>query len=116
MTQENKSKHGSTPLLSIYFHFFCKMFKRMILKRLHLQEKAESMRPRGSARQTSIEKRYAYLQNTTPKKQMSEKKRTKLLHRIEKIANWLDNAVPHSPIPLGLDSLLVGCVQTRYHC
>ncbi|ORZ01548.1 hypothetical protein BCR43DRAFT_522381 [Syncephalastrum racemosum] len=99
------------------------MFKRMILKRLHLQEKAESIRPRGTARQTSIEKRYAYLQNTTPKKQMSEKQRTKLLHRIEKIANWLDNAVPHSPIPLGLDSLLsfipfiggfIGAIFTAY--
>ncbi|KAI9312753.1 integral peroxisomal membrane peroxin-domain-containing protein [Dichotomocladium elegans] len=79
---------------------------RFIYNKLKIPQHAEKYRPRGKAQLTNYERRYPYLLQTTPKKSMTDKKRKKLLHKIEKIANWLDNAVPHSPIPLGVDSLL----------
>lgn len=83
------------------------MFTRMIYKRLHIPEKAEKWRPKGSAQMTSFEGNFGYLQHTTPRKAMTEGQGKKLLRKIERIANWLDNAVPGSPIAFGLDSLLV---------
>ncbi|KAJ8653910.1 hypothetical protein O0I10_010478 [Lichtheimia ornata] len=82
------------------------MFKRFIFNRLNLPERAERYRPRGTAQLTSIERQFPYLLHTTPKKTMNEKQRKKLQKKIERIAYWLDNAVPGSPIPLGIDSIL----------
>ncbi|KAI8393438.1 integral peroxisomal membrane peroxin-domain-containing protein [Radiomyces spectabilis] len=77
-----------------------------IFNKLQVPQHVEKMRPKGSARQTAIERRYPYLQRVTKRKSMSEKKQKALLAKIGRIAGWLDNAVPGSPIPLGLDSLL----------
>lgn len=83
------------------------MFKRFIFNRLNLPERAERYRPRGTAQLTSFERQFPYLLHTTPKKNMTDKQRKKLQRKIERIAYWLDNAVPGSPIPFGIDSLLV---------
>ncbi|KAI9494070.1 hypothetical protein BDB00DRAFT_345037 [Zychaea mexicana] len=82
------------------------MFQRWIYNRLQVPERAERVRPKGTAQMTSLERQFDYLRHTTPKKQMNDKQRVKLIKKIERLANWLDNAVPGSPIPLGLDSLL----------
>ncbi|KAL0096429.1 integral peroxisomal membrane peroxin-domain-containing protein [Phycomyces blakesleeanus] len=71
-----------------------------------INEKAEQYRPKGSAKVTSIEKRYPYLHYTTPHKTLNDKQEKKKLAKVKQIANWLDNAVPGSPVPLGIDSLL----------
>lgn len=89
------------------------MFKRFIFNRLKLPERAERYRPRGTAQLTSFERQFPYLLHTTPKKTMNEKQRKKLQRKIERIAYWLDNAVPGSPIPLGIDSILVCTCITR---
>ena len=83
------------------------MFQRWIYNRLKVPERVESVRPHGTARMTRLERQFDYLRHTTPKKQMNDKQQKKLLKKIERYANWLDNAVPGSPIPLGIDSLLV---------
>ncbi|KAI7878829.1 hypothetical protein K492DRAFT_196498 [Lichtheimia hyalospora FSU 10163] len=87
------------------------MFKRFIFNRLNLPERAERYRPRGTAQLTSFERQFPYLLHTTPKKNMTDKQRKKLQHKIERIAYWLDNAVPGSPIPLVV--LLVEVVETQ---
>ena len=95
------------------FVFFCPliyiytMFQRWMFNKLNVADKAERVRPRGTAKMTSFERNFDYLRHTTPKKPMNDKERAKLLHKVERLAMWLDNAVPGSPIPLGLDSLLV---------
>lgn len=103
----------STTLYAPFFSFFCffpiylMIFQKYIYNRLKIPQKAERYRPRGSAKETSFEMQFEYLHYTTPRKSMSEGKREKLLNKIRRLANWLDNAIPNSPIPLGIDSLLV---------
>ncbi|KAL1930826.1 hypothetical protein VTP01DRAFT_10988 [Rhizomucor pusillus] len=82
------------------------IFQNYIYRRLKIPQKAEQYRPKGSAKETSLEMQFEYLHYTTPRKTMSEMKREKLLNKIGRLAHWLDNAVPSSPIPLGLDSVL----------
>ncbi|KAI9255639.1 hypothetical protein BDA99DRAFT_562156 [Phascolomyces articulosus] len=82
------------------------MFQRWIYNRLKVPERMESVRPRGTAKMTRFERQFDYLRHTTPKKHMTDKERAKLLKKIERYANWLDNALPAFPISIGIDSLL----------
>lgn len=90
------------------------IFQNYIYRRLKIPQKAEQYRPKGSAKETSLEMQFEYLHYTTPRKTMSEMKREKLLNKIGRLAHWLDNAVPSSPIPLGLDSVLVSR-RVKFH-
>jgi hypothetical protein len=81
--------------------------KGKVAENLHVPELVETVRVRGTDQLTSYSKRYPYLHQTLPASNMSDRKRRKLLNKIRRIAQWLDSAVPSSPIPLGIDSILV---------
>jgi hypothetical protein len=81
--------------------------KGKIAESLHIPEIVESVRVNSTKQFKKAEKSYPYLNQTLPTSKMTDKQRTKLLKKIHRISNWLDNAVPHSPIPLGVDSILV---------
>lgn len=82
-------------------------FKGKIAENLHVPELVEVVRVNSTKQFTKYGKRVPYLNQTLPTPRMTDKQKTKLLKKIERLAHWLDNAVPHSPIPLGIDSLLV---------
>lgn len=91
--------------------------KGKIAENLHVPEIVESVRSTGTKQLTQFEKRFPYLRQTFPTTRMTDKQKNKLLKRIEKIANWLDNAVPGSPVPFGLDSILVSSdLIYRFFC
>lgn len=81
--------------------------KGKIAEKIHVPEIVEAIRVQGSRQLRSAERHYPYLHQTLPKRTMTDKQKKKLMKKIERLAKWLDNAVPHSPIPLGIDSLLV---------
>ncbi|KAI7866291.1 hypothetical protein BDF14DRAFT_1816267 [Spinellus fusiger] len=109
---------------SFFFPFdfsHLKMMMQTLFKMLGLDRQSEKLRFKGNAKITSVEKRYLYLQQTTPHTPLKNK--DKELERIKKMAQWLDHAVPGSPVPLGLDSLLsfipliggfIGCLFAFY--
>lgn len=81
--------------------------KRKVAENLHVPELVDTVRIRGTDQLTSYSKQFPYLKQTFPATRMSDRKRKKRLNRIGRIAGWLDSAVPSSPIPLGIDSILV---------
>lgn len=81
--------------------------KGKIAESLHVPEFVETVRLNGTKQFKKAEKSYPYLHQTLPSSKMTDKQRTKLLKKIKRWAEWLDNAVPYSPIPLGIDSILV---------
>jgi hypothetical protein len=81
--------------------------KGKIAESLHVPELVETVRVNGTKQVKKAEKSYPYLHQTLPTSRMTDTQRTKLLKKIKRLAEWLDNAVPHSPIPLGIDSILV---------
>ncbi|KAI9484036.1 MAG: hypothetical protein EXX96DRAFT_616990 [Benjaminiella poitrasii] len=80
--------------------------KGKIAEKLHVPQIVETVRVQGSAQLVSYSKRIPYLNQTLPSHPMTDRKRTKLLKKIRRLSQWLDNAVPYSPIPLGIDSIL----------
>ncbi|CAO3614084.1 unnamed protein product [Mucor hiemalis] len=80
--------------------------KGKIAENLHVPELVETVRVNGTKQFTKYSKTFPYLNQTLPTPRMTDKQRNKLLKKIERLAKWLDNAVPHSPIPLGVDSIL----------
>ncbi|KAI8087655.1 uncharacterized protein B0P05DRAFT_531802 [Gilbertella persicaria] len=80
--------------------------KGKIAENLHVPELVDTVRAHGTKYFYSYSKQYPYMRQTLPTNNMTDSKRKKLLKKIERISHWLDNAVPHSPIPLGLDSIL----------
>ncbi|KAI9024318.1 hypothetical protein CLU79DRAFT_746566 [Phycomyces nitens] len=83
-----------------------KMMKNMAYKYMGVNEKVEQIRLKGSAKITAIEISYPYLHYTTPHQPLSKEQKTRKLKNVKQIATWLDNAVPGSPVPLGLDPFL----------
>lgn len=81
--------------------------KGKIAENLHVPEIVETVRVTGTRQLTQFEKRFPYLNQTLPTTRTTDKQRIKQMKKIKRLANWLDNAVPHSPIPLGVDSILV---------
>ncbi|GAA5807881.1 hypothetical protein MFLAVUS_001261 [Mucor flavus] len=80
--------------------------KGKIAENLHVPEIVETVRVTGTRQLTQFEKRFPYLNQTLPTTRTTDKQRIKQMKKIKRLANWLDNAVPHSPIPLGVDSIL----------
>lgn len=80
--------------------------KGKIAEKAHIPQVVETVRVQGSSQFRKYTANVPYLNQTLPTAKMTDRKRTKLLKKIHRIALWLDNAVPHSPIPLGLDSIL----------
>lgn len=89
--------------------------KEKIAKNLHVPEMVDVVRVKGTEQMSSYTKSKPYMCQTLPASELSDRKRNKLLSKIRRIAQYLDNALPHSPIPLGLDSLLV-CIVILKGC
>lgn len=68
---------------------------------------AEKAREKGIEQLNILEKKYSYFDQTLPPRRMTENQRKKLMKKISRIANSLDNAIPYSPIPIGIDTILV---------
>ncbi|KAI8357288.1 integral peroxisomal membrane peroxin-domain-containing protein [Blakeslea trispora] len=79
---------------------------RLVEHRMHVPEVADKVRTKGKEQIRSMQHNYPYLDNTLPAYYTSEEDKKTHLKRIHRLSKWLDNAVPHSPIPLGVDSLL----------
>ncbi|GAB5589912.1 hypothetical protein Unana1_04812 [Umbelopsis nana] len=62
--------------------------------------------PRVQKHKTKFEENFPFLDRRTPAKSMSVPEAQRLLKKVRTIANWLDNAVPYSPIPIGLDTFV----------
>lgn len=93
--------------------------KTKIAEKIHVPELVETVRVQSTRQLKVVEEKFPYVHQTLPKHQMTDKQKKKLLKKIERLAKWLDNAVPHSPIPLGVDSILVkkkdlSCYKTHY--
>ncbi|KAI8645585.1 integral peroxisomal membrane peroxin-domain-containing protein [Parasitella parasitica] len=73
---------------------------------LHVPQLAEKVRKQGIKHLSSLEKKHPYLDQSVPPKRMTENQRKKLLEKVSRIANGLDNAIPYSPIPIGVDTVL----------
>lgn len=63
--------------------------------------------PRVQKHKTEFEENFPFLERRTPAKSMTVPEAQKLLKKVHTVANWLDNAVPFSPIPIGLDTIAV---------
>jgi hypothetical protein len=87
--------------------------KGKMAEKLHVPELVDTVRVHGTNQLISCSKQYPYLHQTLPASRMSDRKRRKLLNKIRRIAQWLDSAVPSSPIPLGIDSILVSIISTN---
>lgn len=103
---------GIYTFFSLFFFSLNKIYKMNYVKgkvaeNLHVPEIVETVRVTGSRQLTQFEKRFPYFNQTLPITRTTDKQRTKQLKKIKRLSNWLDNAVPHSPIPLGVDSVLV---------
>ncbi|KAI9284196.1 hypothetical protein BC943DRAFT_326538 [Umbelopsis sp. AD052] len=70
----------------------------------HTQQK-EFKIPRVQKHKTEFEENFPFLDRRTPAQSMSVTEAQKLLKKVHTVANWLDNAVPFSPIPIGLDTI-----------
>lgn len=81
--------------------------KTKIAEKIHVPELVETVRVQSTRQLKVVEEKFPYVHQTLPKHKMTDKQKKKLLKKIERLAKWLDNAVPHSPIPLGVDSILV---------
>ncbi|CEP14776.1 hypothetical protein [Parasitella parasitica] len=73
---------------------------------LHVPELAEKARRQGIKQLDTLEKKHPYLDQSLPPRRMTENQRKKLLRKVNRIANSLDNAIPYSPIPIGIDTVL----------
>ncbi|KAI8988136.1 hypothetical protein BDF20DRAFT_853977 [Mycotypha africana] len=80
--------------------------KSKIAQKMRVPEIADTVRSQSASQFSKYSQRYPYMHQTLPSTTMTDRQRAKLLKKIKKLSMWLDNAVPHSPIPLGLDSLL----------
>ncbi|CEP17119.1 hypothetical protein [Parasitella parasitica] len=80
--------------------------KGKIAEKVHIPEVVETVRVEGSSQFRKYTAKVPYLNQTLPTSKMTDRQRTKLIKKIRRIAMWLDNALPHSPIPLGIDSIL----------
>ncbi|KAG1031395.1 hypothetical protein G6F26_000033 [Rhizopus arrhizus] len=80
--------------------------KTKIAEKIHVPELVETVRVQSTRQLKVVEEKFPYVHQTLPKHNMTDKQKKKLLKKIERLAKWLDNAVPHSPIPLGVDSIL----------
>ncbi|KAI8386831.1 hypothetical protein BD560DRAFT_382925 [Blakeslea trispora] len=81
-------------------------FKGKAAEQLHIPEVVDTARVYGTRHLHSYSQQFPYMRQTLPTNNMTDRQRRKLLKKIERIAHWLDNAVPYSPIPLGIDSVL----------
>lgn len=63
--------------------------------------------PRVQKHKTEFEENFPFLERRTPAHSMTVPEAQKLLKKVHTVANWLDNAVPFSPIPIGLDTIAV---------
>jgi hypothetical protein len=71
--------------------------------------------PRVQKHKTQFEENFPFLDRRTPAKSMTVPEAQKLLKKVRTVANWLDNAVPYSPIPIGLDTFVVRGFRTHQH-
>ncbi|KAI8880131.1 hypothetical protein K501DRAFT_192058 [Backusella circina FSU 941] len=60
----------------------------------------------GLSQMSLLEMHYPYLRHTLPEQAMTSEEAKEQLNKIEKLANWLDNAISGSPVPIGLDAVL----------
>ncbi|KAI8985449.1 integral peroxisomal membrane peroxin-domain-containing protein [Pilobolus umbonatus] len=79
---------------------------RLIAQQAHVPEVIEYARSQGDKQFLKVESNYPYLQQRLPAQQRTDKEKKKLVKKVERLAKYLDAAIPHSPIPVGLDSLL----------
>jgi hypothetical protein len=63
--------------------------------------------PRVQKHKTEFENHFPFLDRRTPAHSMTVPEAQRHLKKIRTVANWLDNAVPYSPIPIGLDTFVV---------
>lgn len=98
----------------ITFFFLCSCLyqsmnyiKKKIAVGLHVPQLAEKAREKGIEQLNILEKKHSYFDQTLPPRRMTENERKKRMKKISRIANSLDNAIPHSPIPIGIDTILV---------
>lgn len=73
----------------------------------HPQHQTEFKIPRVQKHKTEFENNFPFLDRRTPAQSMSVTDAQRHLKKIRTVANWLDNAVPYSPIPIGLDTFVV---------
>lgn len=71
------------------------------------QHQTEFKIPRVQKHKTEFEKNFPFLDRRTPAQAMSVTEAQRHLKKVRTVANWLDNAVPYSPIPIGLDTFVV---------
>ena len=71
--------------------------------------------PQVQKHKTQFEENFPFLDRRTPAKSMTVPEAQKLLKKVRTVANWLDNAVPYSPIPIGLDTFVVRGFRTHQH-
>jgi hypothetical protein len=81
--------------------------KTKIAEKLYGKRVVEKVRNHEISLMEGIEQQYPYIHHTLPEQNMTEQQKKNHLKKIQKLSNWLDNALPGSPIPVGLDSLLV---------
>jgi hypothetical protein len=74
------------------------------------QQVMDKIRHFGISQLSVLEMHYPYLRHTLPEQPMTDQEAREQLNKIEKLANWLDNAIPGSPVPIGLDAILVMCI------
>ncbi|KAG2171925.1 hypothetical protein INT43_001401 [Umbelopsis isabellina] len=72
----------------------------------HPQHQTEFKIPRVQKHKTEFENNFPFLDRRTPAHSMSVTEAQRHLKKIRTVANWLDNAVPYSPIPIGLDTFV----------